>query len=115
MSWTPTTRGIGGQKTLCSMSDCWDLNNNTAFYTVDSHGTRYFCEKHWNSLIQLFLLIEECTFCKRAHAADLYSDARNVDMLKCSEKWWDICSRHLSIYFESLDIYTSDSIYLDLD
>ncbi len=108
MTWQPSTRGLGGSKALCSYRDCQDIADITDYYTRDSLAARFFCTHHWKSMKYYFNLVAACPYCIRSHKADYYREARTIDTVKISGKWWEVCATHKSVYDDSVDL-TVDS------
>lgn len=108
MGWKPTTRGVGGPKSLCAFEDCREDATDTNFYTRDSVAARFFCDRHWEYMVRYFAWVKRCLHCTRAHLADYYREHRTIDTVKFGGKWWELCETHKRVYDSEVEL-TLDS------
>lgn len=91
----------------CSYFECDEDNWSTAFLTVDTYGTRWFCDEHWNIMGLLFnIVVPRCiktSSCKRNYKVEL-NPLTTITTVKHNNKFYELCDKHNDMYEELLGI-----------
>ena len=92
----------------CSYTDCIKGNYLTALLTVDTYGTRWFCDEHWTVMGLLFNnIVLKCSgvySCRRNHHAEVGKKGLCLTTVKFEGKFFDLCDKHNDIYEELIGI-----------
>jgi len=90
----------------CAISDCNSKNKNTAHYSKDWGGIRYYCNDCWR-LASIFFgtIVDLCKNCRVNYLAEYEEKARRPATVKILGRFYNMCPKHLSTYERNLDYF----------
>jgi len=91
----------------CAANECSSKNDNTAHYSKDWGGVRYYCVDCWPNAMAFFTQVSRCKECVINHHAAYDPDTRTKHTVKFLGKFYELCAEHLGVYDEAVDYFNA--------